>query len=343
MATTSFLRMLMAPSSANHMGNVHGGNILRLCEEAGRVVASKHSRGPVAMVGASRTQFRAPIHVGEVATVSASLDYVSRHAMRVSLEVEAENIFDSGRPRRTTNSSTMWYSTVDIVEPTETATVGGTATSVLTPGTRPLLPLVPASLVAPDAAAELAANRALASELPLSSRSPSEFPVVLQVVPDVDSLSNPPDFVSAGYVLKLMDTAGAVAAMAHAGRVCVTVLLDKVCFRTPIRLGDLCTVRAGVTFASARSAEVVVQVWKSAGGGVLDAGRVGGGDHDGRGRRSVCAVESRFVFVALGDDGAVAKMPEMPPEKRTWRWDAGATKHEERVAERANAKKKQLE
>mmetsp|Transcript_23874 Transcript_23874/g.56121 ORF Transcript_23874/g.56121 Transcript_23874/m.56121 type:complete len:80 (-) Transcript_23874:79-318(-) len=55
------LATLMCPSSANLMGNVHGGTILRLCEEAGRIASTRWSRGAVALVGASRTQFRQPI------------------------------------------------------------------------------------------------------------------------------------------------------------------------------------------------------------------------------------------------------------------------------------------
>uniref|UniRef100_A0A7S2N4T5 HotDog ACOT-type domain-containing protein n=1 Tax=Helicotheca tamesis TaxID=374047 RepID=A0A7S2N4T5_9STRA len=319
MATQSCLRKLMAPSTANHMGNVHGGNILRLCEEAGRIVATKYSLGQVALVGASQTQFHSPIHVGEVASVSATLDYVSRHAMRVSLKVEAEHL-ESGRTRET-NSSNMWYSIIDVKPRAD----GMTGVEMIR-GERPIHPLHP-SLVAPDAASELKKNAASAARLPLSTRSPKEFPVTLQVTPDVDSISNHP-FVSAGYVLKLMDEAGAVVAAAHTKHQCVTVLLDKVCFRTPIRLGDLCTVRAGVTYTSSRSVETVVQVWKTE--------LPGGAEKEGCG--SICAVEARFVFVALGDNGKVVEVPELPPDQRTIRWNAGAAKHEERVAEKARAK-----
>lgn len=299
-------------------GNVHGGNILRMCEEAGRIVTTRWSRGPVVLVGASKTQFRAPVHVGEVAKVEAELDYVARHVMRVSVTVEAEHL-ETG-VKRATNASAMWFSTVDI----------GPGTAIAR-GSRTVHPLHP-SQVAPGAAAEhrLVAQIKKANSVGAAAApSPSEFPVVLQVMPELDAVWNHP-FVSAGYILRLMDTAGAMAAIAHARRPCVTVLLDQVCFRTPICVGDLCTVRSGVTYTSSRSIEVVVQVWTSR---VVDAGvdaaaAAGGG---------LCAVEARFVFVALGgDDGhVVMAVPELPPEQRTKRWAAGAIKHEERVAQRA--------
>ena len=40
------LTQLMGPGSANIMGNVHGGYIMRLSDEAGGMAASKHARRP---------------------------------------------------------------------------------------------------------------------------------------------------------------------------------------------------------------------------------------------------------------------------------------------------------
>ena len=109
------------------------------------------------------------------------------------------------------------------------------------------------------------------------------------------------------------------------------MLLDKVCMRTPIAVGDLCTVRAGVTFTSRHSLEVVVQVWTTPSG-------IAGGLHCAKDAQSVCAVEARFVFVALGSDGRVEEVPELPVESRTMRWEVGAAKHTERLFEKQGGK-----
>ena len=290
-----------------------GGTILRLCEEAGRIAGTKWSRGPVALVGASKTHFRQPIHVGEVATVDASVDYVGRHAIRVGMTVQAENM-ETGH-KRLTNTASMWYSTVDIDSDSHTMKVGS----------RKLHPLHPAQ-VATDAAEEHAYFASARAKIPLDSREEEEFPVVLADLPGPDAIANGP-FLSAGYILKLMDSGAALAAVFFARTSCVTVLLDKVCFHTPITVGDLCTIRAGVTYTSKRSLEVVAQVWKS------NSGIVGGlcKDED---TAPACAVEARFVFVALGSDGKVADVPQLPEELRTKRWDVGAAKHAERQYEK---------
>lgn len=290
-----------------------GGTILRLCEEAGRIAGTKWSLGPVALVGASKTQFRQPIHVGEVATVDASVDYVSRHAIRVGMTVQAENM-ETGH-KRLTNTASMWYSTVDIDSDSYTMTVSS----------RDLHPLHPAQ-VAPDAAEEHAYFASARAKIPLDARELEEFPVVLADLPGPDAIANHV-FLSAGYILKLMDSGAALAAVSFARNECVTVLLDKVCFHTPITVGDLCTVRAGVTYTSERSLEVVAQVWKSSSGIV-------GGLCMGDDVAPICAVEARFVFVALGADGKVSEVPEVPKEMRTKRWEVGAAKHAERRFEK---------
>ena len=331
MASTSAracLTKLMSPTSANLMGNVHGGTILDLCERAGRIASARWSRGAVALVGAARTEFVAPVHVGEVATVDAKLDYVGRHVMRVSMTVEAEEM-ESGR-RRLTNRASMWYSTIDICR--NNAGANGTnsncgqATTDMKVGSRILHPLHP-SEVADDAAYHHRASMEAREKIPLHMRSESEFHIVLQELPGIDSVANHP-FMSAGYILKLMDSGAALAAIAHSRHECVTVLLDKVCFHNPIRVGDLCTVRAGVTYTSNRSMEVVCQVWKSPSGIV-------GGLIDNLAAAPTCAVEARFVFVALGADGRAIPVPQIPIDERTGRWDLAAAKHDERVAERS--------
>jgi len=66
--------------------------------------------------------------------------------------------------------------------------------------------------------------------------------------------------VHGGIIMKLMDEAGASAAMRHAGRPVVTVAVDQVLFREPIQLGDLVTVNAGLTYSGRSSMEVRIEV-----------------------------------------------------------------------------------
>ena len=66
--------------------------------------------------------------------------------------------------------------------------------------------------------------------------------------------------VHGGVLLGMMDRVGAVAAIRHAQQVWVTVSVDRVDFREPVRVGELVTMQASVNYAHRTSIEVGVRV-----------------------------------------------------------------------------------
>ncbi len=58
------LSLLMNPEHANMLGNVHGGVIMKLVDEAGGFAAMRHSRAAVVTVAIDSMTFEQPIHVG---------------------------------------------------------------------------------------------------------------------------------------------------------------------------------------------------------------------------------------------------------------------------------------
>lgn len=91
-ATRLVLSQVMTPLDANVSGNVHGGNIMKLADEAAGVVAIRHSGGNVVTATVDRFDFHAPVFVGNLVTVKASLNYVGRTSMEIGVRVEAENL-----------------------------------------------------------------------------------------------------------------------------------------------------------------------------------------------------------------------------------------------------------
>jgi acyl-CoA hydrolase len=81
----------MSPLDANSAGNVHGGTVLKLADEAAGLAAVKHSRQRVVTAGVDRVNFLYPIHIGELVTFSASVNAVWHTSMEVGVRVEAEN------------------------------------------------------------------------------------------------------------------------------------------------------------------------------------------------------------------------------------------------------------
>jgi acyl-CoA hydrolase len=81
----------MGITDANNAGNVHGGTIMRLADEAAALAAIKHARTRVVTVGMDRMDFLVPIYVGDLVTLSATVNAAWNTSMEVGVRVEAEN------------------------------------------------------------------------------------------------------------------------------------------------------------------------------------------------------------------------------------------------------------
>ena len=81
----------MSIVDANSAGFVHGGIVMKLCDEAAGIAAVKHSRTRVVTAAIDRMTFRHPVHVGELLTCRASVNAVWHTSMEVGVRVEAEN------------------------------------------------------------------------------------------------------------------------------------------------------------------------------------------------------------------------------------------------------------
>jgi acyl-CoA hydrolase len=81
----------MGLTDANGVGNVHGGTVMKLADEAAALAAIKHSRTRVVTVGMDRMTFLVPISVGELVTLKATVNAAWRSSMEIGVRVEAEN------------------------------------------------------------------------------------------------------------------------------------------------------------------------------------------------------------------------------------------------------------
>ncbi len=81
----------MGVLDANTAGNVHGGTVMKMCDEAAALAAIKHSRGRVVTAAMDRMAFLVPIRVGDLVTLSATVNAAWRTSMEVGVRVEAEN------------------------------------------------------------------------------------------------------------------------------------------------------------------------------------------------------------------------------------------------------------
>ena len=83
---------MMIPQDANPAGNVHGGVVVKIIDEAAGVVAARHSRGNVVTASIDRMDFHQPIFMGDLLFFKASLNFVGRTSMEIGVRVESENL-----------------------------------------------------------------------------------------------------------------------------------------------------------------------------------------------------------------------------------------------------------
>lgn len=85
------LSQLMQPEYANRHGNVHGGWIMKLVDEAGALACMRHAQMRVVTVAVDQMVFHKPIRLGDLVTLTAEVSYVGRTSMEAEVHVVAEN------------------------------------------------------------------------------------------------------------------------------------------------------------------------------------------------------------------------------------------------------------
>lgn len=97
---TLIMSILMTPDMANFMGNVHGGDLLKLLDRVAYTCAARYTGTEIVTLSVDRVLFKEPIHVGELVTFSAQVNYVGHSSMEIGVKVEAEDL-KTGKIRHT--------------------------------------------------------------------------------------------------------------------------------------------------------------------------------------------------------------------------------------------------
>ena len=90
--TASTLSRWMGVNDANTAGYVHGGVVLRLCDETAGLAAIRHSRVRVVTAGMDRMTFLHPVYIGELVTCRATVNAAWRTSMEVGVRMESEDV-----------------------------------------------------------------------------------------------------------------------------------------------------------------------------------------------------------------------------------------------------------
>lgn len=98
----------MGIEDANTAGYVHGGVIMRLCDEVAGIAAIRHCGMRVVTAGVDRMTFLSPVHVGQLVTFRATVNAAWHTSMEVGVRVESEDV----RTREVAHTSTAYVTMV---------------------------------------------------------------------------------------------------------------------------------------------------------------------------------------------------------------------------------------
>ena len=337
------LSRVMLPDDTNPSGNVHGGTILKLIEQAGTIVATRHCNkdsdgsNPLitALARVDHMDFHQPMYVGEVSQVQAAVTYTSPKSIEVTVDVWAENVVTC--ERRHTNTATLWYIAVPVGNKTDTQ--------------RELKP-VPVPQVEGLSEDQLVAGRErYEKQKAQRARSNGSKPPrvvhrfgIQQSGADVEeqhtvlasqsTLANvvlPSDcsvtmHMMGGPLMKMMDSAAGICAVRHCQARAVTACVDAIDFHNPVMNGEVVFVTARMVFTSSKSMEIEVTT-----------------EAEGPWSRRRVSNTAYFTFVSLGSDKHATTVPPLKVQsnEEMERFEEGRARYEARKkARREQAQQK---
>ena len=105
------IAQMMQPEHANNLGNVHGGWIMKLVDEAGALACMRHSQCRVVTVAIDSMLFRHPIKTSDLVILEAEVTYTGNTSIEAEVHVIAENPLTGQRWQ--TNTAYLLYVALD--------------------------------------------------------------------------------------------------------------------------------------------------------------------------------------------------------------------------------------
>jgi acyl-CoA hydrolase len=84
------LAIMTSGREANLLGNIHGGEVVKLADSTAGAVAQRHSAGPAVTAALDEMAFLAPIHVGDIVRTFGQVNWAGRSSMEIGVRVEAQ-------------------------------------------------------------------------------------------------------------------------------------------------------------------------------------------------------------------------------------------------------------
>ena len=102
---------LVMPHMANILGDLFGGEIMSMVDQAAAIAAIRHAGGPAVTASIHRVDFRERIPMGSLVTCRATVDFVGNSSMDITVDVYAEK--PSTGEERNTHTARLVFVAID--------------------------------------------------------------------------------------------------------------------------------------------------------------------------------------------------------------------------------------
>ena len=102
---------IIFPADANAIGNLFGGRLMQFIDLVGAMAASRHARAFTVTASMDHLDFVAPVHVGDLLILKASVNRAFRTSMEVGVKAMVEDVRE--QKLRHVSSAYLTYVAVD--------------------------------------------------------------------------------------------------------------------------------------------------------------------------------------------------------------------------------------
>jgi|688.fasta_scaffold1478414_2 acyl-CoA hydrolase len=92
MTTELLMSFLAEPKDVNFGGHVHGGEVMKWMDQIGYALAVKYSKGYAVTKFVDNINFKSPMKIGDLVSLSAKIMSVGVTSMRIEIHVKSENL-----------------------------------------------------------------------------------------------------------------------------------------------------------------------------------------------------------------------------------------------------------
>ena len=104
---------IVFPADTNALGNLFGGRLMQFIDLVGAVAASRHARAITVTASMDHLDFVAPVHVGDLLILKASVNRAFRTSMEIGVKAMVEDVRGDGGLRHV-SSAYLTYVAVDL-------------------------------------------------------------------------------------------------------------------------------------------------------------------------------------------------------------------------------------